>query len=62
MSVALARRIVSSGCAPAPEEVAAAHGNLLGDAKYVEAVSRTTANEQSVRTRMAKAAERFGAP
>ena len=60
MSVALACKIVSSGCAPDPEEVAATHGSLLGDPEYIEAVSRTTANEQSVRIRMTKAAERFG--
>ena len=60
MSVALARRIASSGYAPEPEDVRVAHTDLLCDGEYLEAVSRTTANEQSVRIRMTKATERFG--
>ena len=60
MSVALARRIASSGRVPKPEDMKIAHGDLLSDDEYLEAVSRTTANEQSVRTRMKKAGERFG--
>ena len=60
MSVALARNIVSSGCAPTPEDMEMAHSDLLRDPEYIAAVSRTTANERSVRTRMKKATERFG--
>ena len=60
MSVALARRIASSGCAPASGDMELAHSDLLRDPEYLQAVSRTTANERSVRTRMEKAMERFG--
>ena len=59
MSVALARRLVSSGCPPGPGTTKVAHEDLLNDPDYMDAVSRTTANEQSVRTRMEKAAARF---
>ena len=59
MSVALARRIDSTGCTPKPEDTKLAHEALLRDPLYLDAVSRTTANEQSVRTRMAKAAAHF---
>ena len=61
MSVALARKLVSSEDAPKPEAIQKAHGDLLNNAEYLEAVSRTTANEQSVRTRMEKAEVRFEA-
>ena len=60
MSVALAQKIVSSERAPKPEDIKMAHADLLSDLEYQEAVSRTTANEHSVRTRMKKAMERFG--
>ena len=49
MSMALARKIDSSGCPPKPEDTKMAHGDLLNDPDYLEAVSRTTANEQSVK-------------
>lgn len=60
MSVALAQKIVASEPAPNLEEIKMAHNDLLSDPEYQEAVSRTTANEHSVRTRMKKAMERFG--
>ena len=60
MSVGLARKLVSSECAPTPEDMGVAHNDLLRDPEYLQAVSRTTANERSVRTRMRKATERFG--
>ena len=61
MSVALARAMSGSGEPPGPEETRLAHQDLLADEEYLEAVSRATANEQSVTKRMAKAAERFAA-
>ena len=61
MSVALARTMSGSGEPPGPEETRLAHQDLLADEEYLEAVSRATANEQSVTKRMAKAAERFAA-
>ena len=60
MSVALARRIDSTEHPPTSEDTRMAHEELLEDTDYLDAVSRTTANEQSVRTRMKKASERFG--
>lgn len=60
MSVALARRIASTGLTPSLDDIEAAHSDLLNDTHYVDAVSRRTANEQSVKTRMRKATERFG--
>ncbi len=59
MSVALARRIDSSVNYPNTEEMKLAYQELLQDADYVEAVSSATADEQSVKMRMKKAAERF---
>ncbi len=58
MSVALARKL-ALGCPPKPCSTRMAHDDLLNDTDYVEAVSRTTANEQSVKTRMEKAEARF---
>ena len=60
MSVALARRIASTGLTPSLDDIKAAHSDLLNDTHYVDAVSRRTANEQSVKTRMRKATEHFG--
>ncbi len=60
MSVALARRIASTGHPPSADEIRAAHSDLLDDRDYIDAVSRRTANEQAVKTRMNRAAERFG--
>ena len=59
MSVALARRIESDMSAPSPEDTKLAYHDLLRDAGYMEAVSHSTADEQSVKTRMTMAAERF---
>lgn len=61
MSVALARRIVTEDITPDPNQVKALHCSLLNDPKYLDAVSRRTANEQSVTTRMDLAADYFGA-
>ena len=60
MSVALARRIASTGLTPNLEDIKMAHSELLKDPDYVDAVSRRTANEKSVKARMDKAAEYFG--
>ena len=60
MSVALAHRIISKGHTPKVDDIKAAHRDLLKDAEYLDAVSRRTANEQSVKTRMNMAAHRFG--
>ena len=60
MSVALARRIACTGVTPNPDDLRAAHIDLLRDPDYLDAVSRTTANEQSVNTRMTKAKDHFG--
>ena len=60
MSVAMARRITSTAVTPSPDDIRTAHQGLLDDEDYVDAVSRRTANEQSVKTRMNKAAEHFG--
>ncbi len=59
MSVALARRITSKKDPPTVNDIKAARRELLTDADYLDAVSRRTANEQSVRTRMEVAARRF---
>ena len=61
MSVGLARKIDSSGCPPRPEETKLAYQELLQDADYIESVSRSTADEQSVTRRMKRAAECFSA-
>ena len=61
MSVGLARKIHLSGRPPKPEEIKSVHRDLLNDSDYMEAVSSATANEQSVKTRMKKAADRFAA-
>ena len=60
MSVALARRIASTGLTPNLDDIKAVHSDLLKDPDYVDAVSRRTANEQSVKTRMNRATEYFG--
>ena len=60
MSVALARKITSTGITPSIAEIKAAHRVLLEDPDYLDAVSRRTANEQSVKTRMNKATGYFG--
>ena len=59
VSVALARRIASSGQAPAPDQIKSAHDSLLREPAYVESVSRSTADEQLVKVRMEMAAKRF---
>lgn len=59
MSVALARRIASMELDPNPDDIRKIHRDLLKDTDYVDAVSRRTANEQSVKKRMNKAAEHF---
>ncbi|MDE2861468.1 MAG: DUF262 domain-containing protein [Chloroflexota bacterium] len=59
MSVGLARRIASSNNLPEPEPIKAAHRSLIEDRDYLEAVSRSTADERSVSIRMTKAVERF---
>ena len=59
MSIALARRIDSTQFKPNFEDIRTAHGELLKDPEYLDAVSRRTANEQSVKTRMTIAAEHF---
>ncbi len=61
MSVALARRIVSSDHPPDPEQTSLAHRSLLEDPNYLEAISRSTADERSVSIRMIKAVEHFAA-
>ena len=60
MSVALAHSIISTGDTPRVDDIRAAHRELLEDDDYMDAVSRRTANEQSVKTRMRAAAGRFG--
>ena len=45
MSVGLARRIVSSGRAPSPEQMNEAHSDLLEDEEYFEAVSSRTSHD-----------------
>ena len=59
MSVALARRIESPMACPKAEEIKLAYQELFRDTRYMETVSRSTADEQAVKTRMKKAAERF---
>jgi len=61
MSVGLARRIVSSGRAPSPEQMNEAHSDLLEDEEYFEAVSSRTSHDLFVKTRMKKAIDRFAA-
>ncbi len=61
MSVALARRLASSESPPKSGDIEKAHNDLLKDPEYLDAVSRTTANVRSVKTRMAMAEESFGA-
>ena len=59
MSVGLARRLVSSQPPPDHEQIKLAHDSLLLDPDYIEAISRATAVERSVSTRMTKAVECF---
>ena len=59
MSVALAHRIVSAELPLNTKDIKAVHTDLLEDPEYLDAVSRRTANEQSVRMRMHKATEHF---
>ena len=61
MSVGLARRINAASSFPEVEATGVAYRELLEDAEYIQAVSQSTADEQSVRTRMRKAIERFAA-
>ena len=61
MSVALARKIDSSGRVPDPERTKEAHLDLLMDQEYIEAVSSWTSDERFVKTRMGKAFDRFAA-
>ena len=61
MTVGLARKIHLSGRPPKPEEIKSIHRDLLNDSDYMEAISSATANEQSVKTRMKKATDRFAA-
>ena len=61
MSVGLARRIDAASSFPEAEAIKAAYRELLEDAEYIEAISQSTADEHSVRTRMRKAIERFAA-
>ena len=59
MSVGLARKIALSDHPPGPEQTSLAHSSLLKDTSYLEAISRSTADERSVSIRMMKAAEHF---
>lgn len=59
MSVGLARKIALSDNLPDPEQTILAHSSLLDDTSYLEAISRSTADERSVSIRMTKAVERF---
>ena len=61
MSVGMARRIASSGDPPDREHTISTLRSLLENADYLEAISRSTADERSVSIRMAKAVERFAA-
>ena len=61
MSVGLARRIDTVSSFPEAEAIKVAYRELLEDAEYIEAISQSTADEHSVRTRMRKAIERFAA-
>ena len=60
MSVGLAQRIRSSKAVPDPDAIRSAYSSLLADTDYMEAVSRATADEQTVSTRMKKTIEGFG--
>lgn len=57
--VGLARRLAGGGASPAAEAVAAAYRTLFEDADYVEAVSRSTADEKFVTRRISLAVEAF---
>ena len=59
MSVGLAQRIRSSKAAPDPDAIRSAYSSLLADRGYMEAVSRATADEQTVSTRMEKTIEGY---
>ena len=59
MSVGLARRIDSSLALPDSAATRHAYEELIEDSGYLEAVSRSTADEQSVKVRMKKAVDRF---
>ena len=59
MAVGLARKLTSSGHPPYPNQIKLAHESLLKDADYLDAISRATAVERAVSTRMTKATECF---
>ena len=59
MSVGLARKIASSGHPPDLEQTRLIHRSLLEDTDYLGAISRSTADENSVSIRMSKAVEGF---
>ena len=59
MSVGMARKIAASGQTPSSEQTILAHNSLLKDGEYLAAVSRSTADERSVKMRMTKALESF---
>jgi len=58
--VGLMRRL-ESGDLPTPDEAASVVSSLTGDAEFVAAVNRATADEENVRTRLAKATRAFAA-
>jgi hypothetical protein len=58
MTIGLARRI-TGGSPPTPESVCQAYGDLLKDTKYVETVSRSTADDIFVQERLRKATNKF---
>lgn len=60
MSVGLARRIAKSN-SPNDRAVREAHSSLLADDQYLDSVSKGTAQNDSVRTRIDKATAAFGA-
>lgn len=59
MAVGLARKLISSGHPPDPRQMKLAHNSLLKDADYLDAISRATAVERAVSTRMTKAVTSF---
>jgi hypothetical protein len=56
--IGLARRL-DAGTAPEPEAVGGAITEMLEDEQFLVAISRATADEESVRTRLAVAAQAF---
>lgn len=56
--VGLARRL-DAGASPQPEAVGGAITEMLDDEQFLVAISRATADEESVRTRLAVAAQAF---